>query len=206
MDTPQYPSNSKSTPPEEPRKTEKVVTNEVRSRPKSVGRRLKEALFGGDSKSAFLYAIAEVVLPQGKDLIAEAGKQMLEMIIFGDARERPRSARRTQGPGYTNYTRYSARGNRPTSIRQERTTATPRTRDLDEIIFETRAEAQEVLEKMYETLEEYHLVSVADLYAMLDWSSTHTDQKWGWEDLHGSDIRITRGGYILVLPKTIALD
>lgn len=207
MDTPQFPSNSKSTPPTDPRKVERVVSSEVKSRPKSVGRRLREALFGGDSKSAIGYAISEVVIPQTKDLIAEAGKQMLEMIIFGDASSRTRRpSGRTYGSRYTNYSNYAGRGR--TSIREERPTVSPRSNSLDEIVFETRLEAQKVLEQMYETLEEYDAVSVADLYTMLDWTSrsTHTDQKWGWESLQGSDIKITRGGYLLILPKTIALN
>jgi hypothetical protein len=210
METPQFPSNSKSTPPTEPRKVERVVTNEVKSRPKSVGRRLREALFGGDSKSAIGYAISEVVIPQTKDLIAEAGKQILEMIIFGDASARSRrTSGRPHGSRYTNYSQYASRGRSgATSIREDRPTVSPRSQSLDEIVFETRAEAEAVLEQLYDTLEEYHLVSVADLYTMLDWTSrsTHTDQKWGWESLQGSDIKITRGGYILILPKTVPLD
>lgn len=212
MDTPNYPSNSKSVPPsDEPRKAERIVTNEVRSRPKSLGKRLRQALFGGDSKSALQYVIAEVIVPQAKDLLAEAGQQAIEQVIFGGSRGGSRrSSGRTYGTSQTNYTRYSARGNRPigNSMREERPTATLRSRDLDEIIFETRAEAEAVREQMYDFLEQYHLVSVADLYTMLGWTSrsTHTDQKWGWESLQGSDIRLTRGGYILILPKTVPLD
>src|SRR5688572_21378230 len=205
MESPQYPGNSKSTPSDEPRKVERIVTSGVKSRPKSVGRRLKEALFGGNSKTAVGYAISEVVIPQAKDLLAEAGKQILEVIIFGDARERPRrSSGRTYGSRYTNYSGYASRGRTVSgSVREERPTVSPRSQDLDDIVFETRVAAQRVLEQMYETLEEYHLVSVADLYTMLDWTSrsTHTDQKWGWESLQGSDIQITRGGYLLILPK-----
>lgn len=209
MDTPQFPSNSKSTPPpSEPRKAERVVTNEVKSRPRSLGTRLKQALFGGDSKTALQYVIGEVIVPQAKDLLSEATTQMIEQIIFGGNRTPHR--RSPNRPGYTNYRGYSARPGRPTgsSIRVEHPNATARTQDLDEIIFATRAEAQAVLEKMYEFLEEYELVSVADLYTMLGWTSrsTHTDQKWGWEDLRGSDIRLTRGGYILILPKIKALS
>jgi len=210
MESPHYPSNSKSAPPAEARKIERVVTDEVKSRPKSVGRRLKNALIGGDSKSAFMYAIAEVVIPQAKDLIAEAAKQIIESIIFADAR--PGSRRpsgRTHG-NYTNYSsRYSSRGTRPgPSIREERPTVSPRSRDLDDMVFGTRAAAQDVLEELYDKLEEYHVVSVADLYTMLDWTSrsTHTDQKWGWENLQGSDIKRVRDGYLLILPKIVSLD
>lgn len=213
MPTPDFPSNSHSTTPAgEPRKIEKVVTSEVTSRPKSVGKRLKEALIGGDSKSVVQYVIVEVLIPQAKEMLAEAATQGFERLIFGDGRSGSRrSAHRSSGTTYTNYTRYSDRGNRPlgSSIRQERSaTASVRARNLDDIIFQTRAEAQEVLEQMYETVNEYSLMSVADLYTMLDWEDrkSHTDHKWGWEDLQGSSIRLLRGGYLLTLPKPIPLD
>lgn len=76
------------------------------------------------------------------------------------------------------------------------------------MVFGTRAAAQDVLEELYDKLEEYHVVSVADLYTMLDWTSrsTHTDQKWGWENLQGSDIKRVRDGYLLILPKIVSLD
>lgn len=206
METPQYPSNSKSMPPDaEPRKAERVVTSEVKSRPKPLGRRLREALLGGDSKSALQYVIGEVIIPHAKDLLSEATTQMVERIIFGESRggyRRP--ANRTSG--YTNYSGISSR-NRPTSsIRVERPVMRRRTQELDELVFETRAEAQAVLEEMYERLEEYGIVSVADLMTMVDKTSTHIDQKWGWDDLHGSQIKMVRDGYLLILPKTTTLD
>lgn len=208
MTTPNFPSNSKSTPPDEPRKIERVVTNEVRTRPKSVGKKLKEALFGGDSNSAIQYVIVEVLIPQAKDMILDAATQGFQRLIFGDDSARARRAG-GRSSSYTSYNRYSARGNRPmgSSIREERSTVTRQTHELDELIFETRPDALAVLEDMYEVIENYNMVSVAQLYAMVGKPSHFTDQKWGWENLQGSDIRMVRGGgYLLHLPKTVALD
>lgn len=210
METPPFPSNSKSTPPSAaPRKAEKVVVGEVTSRPKTLGKRLRDAVIGGDSRSAFQYVIREVIIPQAKDMLAEATTQAIERFIFGESRTgHRRPSGRTVGTTYTNYNRYSERGNRPIgrSIREERPTISLRSNDLDDLIFESRADAQAVLEQMYDFLEEYQLVSVADLMTMIDKSSTHTDQKWGWESLQGSEIRTTRGGYLLILPKPVSLD
>lgn len=206
METPQFPGNSNSTPPEgEPRKVERVVTSEVKSRPKSVGKKLRDALIGGDSKSALQYAISTVVIPHVKDLLSEAANELIQQLVFGDSRP---GSRRPFGrtSGHINYTRYSASSrNRPT-VREDREAITLRRREEEELIFHTRMDAQNVLEAMNEFLEEYNLVSVADLKAMIDKTSSHTDHKWGWEDLQGSDIRATRDGYLLILPKTVALD
>lgn len=206
MESPNYPSNSKSTPPaSEPKKVEKVVTGEVKSRQKSLGKRLKQALIGGDSKSAVQYVIAEVVVPQAKDMLAEAVTQAFERFIFGEARSTTR--RPSRPSGYTNYSRYSQRAGRPSTIREERQPLSLRSQDEDELVFETRTDAHAVLEQMYDYLEEYRRVSRADLLSMVGKSSTHIDHKWGWEDLQGSDItKLVGGGYVLSLPKTIALD
>lgn len=203
----EYPSNSQNAKPgPEPRKVEQVVTTPVKSRPKSIGKRLKDAFIGGDSRTAFLYAVGEVIVPQAKEMLAEAATTAFERLIFGESRSSGRrSSNRTNG--YTNYARYSSKNIRR-GASEDRPTVSPRTRDLDDIVFETRIEAQNVLEQMNDLLEEYGLVSIADLYTMLGWSnrSTHTDQKWGWDDLQAADIRMTRGGYILILPKHIFLD
>lgn len=212
METPNYPSNAKAAPSEgEGRKAERAVANEVTSRPKSVGKRLREALIGGDSRTALQYVIGEVIIPQAKDMLAEAATQAFHRFIFGDGPSATRrSSGRTVGSNYTPYNRYSARGNRPigSTAREERATVHLRSRDLDDIVCETRQDAQSVLEQMFDFLEEYQSVSVADLYTMLNWTdrSTHTDQKWGWESLQGSDIKMVRGGYLLILPKPMALD
>jgi hypothetical protein len=204
MTNPQFPGNSKSTPPaSEPRKVEKVVTSEVRSRPKPLGTRLKQAIIGGDSKSVVQWVIVEVLIPQVKDMIADAATQGIQRLIFAD--DRPTRRLGSRGPSPTNYSRYSTRPI-STSGREDRKTATPRTHEIDDLIFETRTDAQAVLEQMYEDLAEYKMVSVADVMAMVQKSSTFTDQKWGWEDLQGSDIRMVRDGYLLHLPRTVFLE
>jgi|SRR5687768_2625085 len=209
MERPDFPSNSsRDDRGAEPKKIERIVNSEVRSRPKSVGKRLKEALIGGDSKTVVQHIIVDVLIPQAKDMIVEAATQGFNRLVYGD--DRPRSYRSSSrgSSGYTNYNRYSQRGNNPLGrvAREDRPTASLRPRDLDELVFETRDEASAVLEQMEDILEEYGRVSVADLYAMIGKSSSHTDQKWGWEELQGALIKLVRGGYLLSLPRTCSLD
>jgi len=52
----------------------------------------------------------------------------------------------------------------------------------------------------------YENVSVADLYELTGVQSAHTDQKWGWVDLRGSNVERTRqGGYVIALPEPVPL-
>lgn len=59
---------------------------------------------------------------------------------------------------------------------------------------------------MYDLLKEYESASISDLYSLVGWSSNYVDQKWGWMDLHGSQVRRTHDGYILEFPRPVRLD
>jgi hypothetical protein len=208
----EFPSNSKNsqTPKPAEKVVEQVVTGEAALRKKSLGRRFREVFIGGDTKSVVSYVIADVLIPQAKDMFAEAVSSGFERLIYGDSRPGRRNGVRPQaGPGPTNYTRYAVRGNNPIGRQpheDRRPTVSVRTQDIDDILLATRIEAETVVDRMYDLLRDYDTVSVADLHSLVGLSSSYTDQKWGWTDLQGTDVRRVREGYVLVLPKTIALD
>lgn len=209
----EFPSNSKlprteRTAPE--KVVEQVVSGEVSSRKKPLGRRFREVFIGGDTKSVIQYVISDVLMPQAREMFVEAVSSGFERLIYGDSRPNRRyGARPTTNPGPTNYTRYAMRGNNPIGRQgheERRPTASVRTHDLDDILLATRIEAETVIDRMYDLLREYEVVTVSDLRSLIGWSSSYTDQKWGWTDLQGTDIRRVRDGYILILPKTTSLD
>lgn len=209
----EFPSNSKNSQTQKPAEkvVEQVVTGEATSRKKSLGRRFREVFIGGDTKSVVAYVITDVLVPQAKDMLSEAVSSGFERLIYGDSsRPNRRYGNRPQsGPGPTNYTRYAVRGNNPIGRQGQedrRPTASVRTQDLDDILLATRVEAETVIDRMYDLLRDYETVSVADVHSLIGWTSSYTDQKWGWTDLQGTDVRRVRDGYILILPKTIALD
>lgn len=212
----EFPGNSKtpqhhSPDPKKP-KIESVVTHEVTTRKKPLGKRLKEALIGGDSKSVFHYVLTDVLLPQAKDMLNEAASQGFEKLIFGETRPGRRMGPRPGSPtNYTSYNRYAARGNNPIGRvgRDERVAPVspqPRSHTVDDILFASRIEAETVLDRMYDLLREYDNVSLSDLYSLVGMSSNYVDGNWGWLDLTGSGIQRVRDGYILNLPKPGPLD
>src|SRR5687768_12887845 len=209
----EFPGNSKMPRPKAPeteseKKVESVVVNEVETRKKSLFKRFTKLFIGGDSKTVFQYVISEVLVPQAKDMITEAASQGFERFIYGESR----SPRRHSGPGRSGsgpvqYNRYAVRGNNPIgraageNIRQP---VQPRTQVVDDIFLATRVEAETVLDRLYDLLKQYECASVADLHSLVGLSSNYTDQKWGWTDLHGSQVRRVRDGYILELPNTVS--
>jgi hypothetical protein len=211
----EFPSNSKQPRPQAPapeqeKKVESVVTNNVEKRKKSLLKRFTEIFIGGDSKSVMNYVVMEVLIPQAKDMITEAASQGFERFIYGESRPSRRSGNPGRsGPAPVQYNRYAVRGNNPlgrAGSDDRRPTAQPRAQTVDDILLATRVEAETVLDRLYDLLKEYEAASVADLNSLVGLSSSYTDQKWGWTDLHGSQVRRVRDGYILELPKTVALD
>lgn len=212
--TAEFPGNSKAPRPQAPvneeKKVESVVVNKVESRKKSLFKRFTDVFIGGDSRSVVQYVIMDVLVPQAKDMMAEAVSSGFERMIYGESRPNHRGPRGARPAGPTNYTRYAVRGNNPLGRAGEtdsrRPIAQARNQGIDDILLATRVEAETVLTRMYDLLQEYESASIADLYSLVGWSSSYVDQKWGWTDLHGSMIRKARDGYSLELPKTVSLE
>lgn len=207
-----YPSNARrsttTTKEDDKPKVEKVVTGKVVQRKVTVGRRMRNFLIGEGSRNVVRHVLEDVLYPAAKDTLVDAITQGVEARVFGhDAKpRRGSSSRSSDSRSFVSYNRYSSdpRGSRSTrdEPRQSMSSRGRRNHDFDEIILDSRAEANEVLERMYDLLEKYQVVSVHDLYVMVDIVPSFTDEKWGWEDLQGSGISRSRnGGYLLNLPK-----
>lgn len=208
----EFPSNSKTKKStdakDEPKKVEKVVTGEVRTRKRPLGRRFADTFAGGDARGAGSYVLFDVMIPAAKDMVADAMSQGVERMLFGEVRSTSR--RGSHRPGSTNYTPYNRVGSGPIgSRRDEPRIPSRRNRALhnfDEFILETRAEAHEVLDRLNYRIDQYEVATVADLYDLLGQTGEYTDAKWGWTDLRYADISRISNGYVLDLPRPEPID
>lgn len=186
----------------EPKKVEKVVTGDVVRRKKPLGKRFMETFVGGDAKGVFGYVMMDVLLPAAKDTIADAVSQAVERLLFGEARS---TSRRTGArPGnqpYVSYNRYSSSGPRREEPRQNISRRARSSHDFDEIILATRAEAEEVIDRIFDLISRYEQATVADLYELVGVTGNYTDEKWGWTDFRGAGVTRISNGYLLDLPK-----
>ena len=80
--------------------------------------------------------------------------------------------------------------------------------DYDDIIFETRADAELVLDQLEAVINQYQVASVADLYdrAGITPPRGYTTNKYGWTDIRTAKVARIRDGYILQLPRTVQID
>lgn len=145
-----------------------------------------------------------------KDTIYDMVQGSLEMSLFGERKSKRYSSRRGES-GKTNYGSFSTSSSRSRDRdRPERREISRRDRsrhNFDDVILETRADAEEVIDNLVEMIDRYKQATVADLYDLVGMDEDFTDRKYGWENLSSASCSRARGGgYILNLPKPILLD
>lgn len=212
----EYPSNSNSKKPApapaEAPKVAPIVTGNVVQRKPSIGKRLKETFIGGDATSVAGYIVYDILVPVIKDTVVDVVTMGMERAIFGDSRGGSPS-RRARGSssgatGHVNYGNFS----KPTPDRYGRETrqlsqGSRATMNFDELILDTRTEAESVIEHLSMLIDQYQVAKVADLYDLCKITNAdYTAQTWGWYDLRGASVdRVRGGGYLLNLPRPVAL-
>lgn len=77
--------------------------------------------------------------------------------------------------------------------------------EFDEILFESRHEAQDVIDRLRARLDKYGSVTVDALYQIMSVDPTFRDSTWGWDSLDGAHVRRFRGSYVLDLPDPTPL-
>lgn len=185
---------------------ERVVKGEVVKRKQPLGRKIAETFTSEDAQGVGNYVVMEVIVPAFRDMVVDAGKQALERIFYGEGTRR-RSAG-VGGAGYTNYGKMYS-GSSTGRPREEPRTMSQKARathNFDEVILESRAEAEMILDTLSARIDQYDVASVSDMLDLLGITGSYTDEKWGWVNLVGSRVRPVREGYLLDLPKPVALD
>lgn len=187
------------------------VGGQVIRRKRSLGKRFKDAFFGGTTEGVGTYVLFDVMLPAAKDMIVDAGGEALHRAVYGESRPAYSRGSRSRGLGssplgHIAYNSYSSATQRQQSERVPLSRRARANFQFDEIILPSRHLADEALDRMFFLLEKYNTVTVADLYEILEETASHIDDKWGWVDLQGSHVSRVNGGYLINLPQPIALD
>lgn len=189
--------------PERPKKDLTPIAK-GKERQKPLGKRIGETFKGDDANSVGSYILFDVALPAVKALVADAVSQGIERLLFGDAARRGPSAR----SNYTNYSKLSTSrsSSRDSSGRRELSERARAAHDFDEVVLETRGKAEQVLDVMQEMINDYDVVSVADLLALVEITPSHIDENWGWTELRGARVmQLRRDEFLLDLPRPVDL-
>lgn len=201
-----YQSNSKkSKSPEKTKEVEKVVTGEVVSKPKPIGRKFKDIFITADFGSVVTYVGQEVLIPAARNMIVDTFTKGIERMMYGDTRPRHRRSYSSydRGPRVTYNSPVSRSAYREPSTRPP--AGIERRRDSRDIILSSRDEAELVIERLNDICDSYDVASVADLHDLVGLPTTHVDNKWGWSDVTSASVHQVREGYLLDLPPAEAI-
>lgn len=180
------PGNAKTKP-----KTQVDIRGEVR-----MGRK-KEGL-AHHIKNIGNGLFAEVIWPAIQNMIYDFLSQGGRMLIFGEGGREHRSYNsryRKLEQSYLEPKRVR-RTTGPTRIHREMSTSDV----VDDIFFDYRESAEDVLERLHQYIEQYGNATVGDLRSAVGFSTTVSHQRYGWTSLRGTRILSTTDGYLIDFP------
>lgn len=197
MNIENYPSNShkaKEAPEriDDKKKIEKVVTGQVKTKKKNGLGKFMSGLVSEETPDIKTYLFKDVVVPTIKKTITD----IVDMLLYGG-----RGGRR----GSTNASRVSYRSywDDPRDSRNE--VRAVQAYNYDDIILDSRGDAEEVLNQLNDLIDVYKIASVADLYDLVGITGNYTDNKYGWTNLSTAYVDRCRDGYRLKLPRALPL-
>lgn len=182
------------------KKIEAVITGTAKTRKKGEMQKFADVFIAEDANNVKSYILMEVIIPAVKKAISDIVTTGINMILYGEA---GRSKRNNSAPkvSYRNYYDQSSDRVRAGSAN------TKRSIDYDDILFDTRGDAETVLDVMQDIIGQYGTVSVADLYDLARVPNDNfTMNRYGWTHLNGAQPVRVRDGYILKLPRAVPLN
>lgn len=184
-----YPGNSDRAK----EKKEIVSVAKARVKRESTAKKVVGEIVREDARSVGETVLWDVIIPTVKNLISDTVTRGIESMLYGSD-SRPRS--RSSYSDYSGYSRPKDRRDRPAERRSTRSArhAEP---ERNEIIFDTRSDANDVIDRMSDLIDQYGQVSLADLNALIGASSNFIDDNWGWTDMGSFDVRQVRDGFML---------
>lgn len=186
----------------EEKRVEKVVTGKVITKKKSGFSKFAGEFISEDAKNIKNYVIGDVLIPAFKKAISDIITDGIDIILYG-GNGRGGSRRSTADRvSYRNY--YDDRGGRASDRLTTRYSGN--SYSYDDIILDSRGEAEDVLARMDELMDTYGLVRVADLKDLVGISGSYTDNKYGWTNIRNAEIIHVRDGWMIKMPRAVAID
>lgn len=180
------------------KKLDKVVTGAAKTKKKSEARRFLNIFVPDDAENVKSSILSDVIVPGVKAAIAD----VISIVLFGDT---GRIGNRKSGGSRIAYQKYydDRRDDR-------REYGRPRAAvgfEYDDIIFETRGDADLVLDQLESAIAKYDVASVADLYDLAGVTCrNYTANRYGWTDIQAAKVVRTSEGYVIRLPRAVQIN
>lgn len=160
--------------------------------------KFKGAFLAEDAANVKSYIFSDVLLPAAKKMLEDVVVDGIHMLMYGESGNRSRRG----GVHNISYDRYSRR---PDPVSSRRYNDRRNFLDYDDIVFETRGEAEKVLEAMDDIMAEYKLVRVADLYDLAGLTCDYPGMDYGWTNIQNASVIRAGRGFIIKMPRAIPI-
>lgn len=175
---------------------EKVVKTPAKVKKKTVFNKFTDLFVSDTAFTAKNYIVDEVIIPAVKSTIEGIVTNGISILLYGEAGH---TRRRSSS---SNKVSYSGFYDKP---RERSEPAARSSFNYDELTYDTRGEAEDVLFGMRERIDEYGMVSIADLYDLSGVSCPYTFHRYGWTNLRTAEIARCRDGWEIRLPRALPI-
>lgn len=175
---------------------EKKVIAKAKVQKKSAIKEALRTFFVQDLPEIAEHLVVDVAIPAAKNAITDMVTQGIQQLLYGEVDPRRRST-----SGYTSYSRssrdYGGRAYYETRRTERREDRQSKPTNVEDLVFDNRGDAVDVIEYVAERIEEYGQVSVADLMSSVGIQPRYTDERWGWTTTDAFEIRQIREGWLI---------
>lgn len=184
----------------EGKRAEKVVRGKVKTKKNEI-RKWTDVFISEDVGSVGNYILMDVLVPTFKKTLYDIVVNSIDIALFGGRGGSGGGGSRRTISDKVSYRDYNGVSRRD---RDERS-YNRNTRDhvYEDIVFEARADAKDVLDGMDEIMEAYDFVRVADMYDLAGLTCEHTLNNYGWTDIRSAKIVPVGDGYIIKMPRAL---
>ena len=184
------------------KRVQKVVKNPVKIK-QNEARKLADIFISEDITNVKNYIFMDVIVPAVKKAIYDVVTNGIDMFLYGGTGK----GKSGSSNGKVNYrTYYDQKNNGSVSYRNSESSSSRNGFEYDDILFTTRVEAEAAKQQMMDIIGRYGMVTVGDLYEMVNENAPYTAQKYGWMDVSGAETVRVRDGYKLKLPRAVPID
>lgn len=200
--------NAEITKPDNKKLGPVIPSGKARTKKKSGLSNITKSIISDDAQNVKSYILMDVLIPSLKKAISDIVTNGIDMILYGETGHAKNS-----NAGRVSYRNYY--DNKPTD-RFTRGDSTKDSHDtsrnrggkamFEDIIVDSRGEAEDILSSMGEYLDAYPVISIADMYDLANITSfPHTYNNYGWKSVAGAKVIPVRDGYLIKMPPVVAL-
>lgn len=174
------------------KKTEKVTKGKVTK--KKTKTKFLDLFMPEDMTSIKDFLIDDILIPSVKKIISDS----VDMFLYGGSSDHGRSSHISDRISYRSF--YDKRDDRG------RKKSRRGTYNYEDPILESRRDAEHVLERLDEIIDQYDVVSVLDLYDLCGLETNPTDDDYGWTNIRNAKIVREKNGFMIKMPKLLPID